>query len=211
MTSVRLSSASAPFDRAPVLPAAARLVLLAEGVGLMPERDEPVVRLDLDLVRGIARLMLDEGVGRTAALKILEGPRAPSDVVLADRITALTRSLTDSPMPDRELGQLLETYGREMLAEMLDISEASLRRYVSGERSAPDVVAARAHFVALVTADLAGSYNAIGVRRWWGRPRSALDGRSPREALGRAWDADSSVALRVAALAHELVGSGGAA
>lgn len=204
-------SASSPFDRAPVLPAAARLVLLAEGVGLMPERDEPVVRLDLDLVRGIARLMLDEGVGRTAALKILEGPRAPSDVVLADRITALTRSLTDSPMPDRELGQLLETYGREMLAEMLDISEASLRRYVSGERSAPDVVAARAHFVALVTADLAGSYNAIGVRRWWGRPRSALDGRSPREALGRAWDADSSAALRVAALAHELVGSGGAA
>jgi hypothetical protein len=98
-----------------------------------------------------------------------------------------------------------------MLAEMLDISEASLRRYVSGERGAPDVVAARAHFVALVTADLAGSYNAIGVRRWWGRPRSALDGRSPREALGRAWDADSSAALRVAALAHELVGSGGAA
>jgi hypothetical protein len=211
MSSVRLSSAPAPFDRAPVLPAAARLVLLAEGVGLIPEQDEPVVRLDLDLVRGIARLMLDEGVGRTAALKLLEGPRVANDVVLADRITDLTRSLAESPMPDRELGQLLETYGREMLGDLLGISEASLRRYVAGERGAPDIVAARAHYLALVTADLAGSYNSIGVRRWWGRPRSALDGRSPRETLGRAWDPDSSTALRVAALAHELIGSGGAA
>lgn len=211
MPSVRLSSAAAPFDRAPVLPAAARLVLLAEGVGLLPEAEQPVVRLDLDLVRGIARSMLDEGVGRTAALKLLEGPRAASDVVLADRIADLTRSLLESPMPDRELGQLLETYGREMLGDLLGISEASVRRYLSGERSAPDIVAARAHFVALVTADLAGSYNAVGVRRWWGRPRSTLDGRSPREALGEEWDPDSIAALRVAALAHELIGSGGAA
>jgi hypothetical protein len=210
MAIVRLASAIAPFDRPPVLPAAARLVLLAEGVGLLPERVEPVARLDLDLVRGIARRMLDEGVGRTAALSILEGPRAASNAVLADRITDLSRSLVESPMPDRELDQLLATYGREALAALLGISDASLRRYVSGERSAPDLVAARAHLLALVTADLAGSYNAIGLRRWWERPRSALDGRSPREALGSEWDPDGPSAGRVAALAHELVGSGGA-
>jgi uncharacterized protein (DUF2384 family) len=208
--SVRLSSASAPFDRAPVLPAAARLVLLAEGVGLLPEQDAPVVRLDLELVRGIARLMLDEGVGRTAALTILEGSRARSAAVLADRISDLSRSLTDSPMPDRELDQLLGTYGREPLIDLLGISEASLRRYVARERSVPDIVAARAHVLALVTADLSGSYNAIGVRRWWERPRSALGGRSPREVLGTDWDPDSSAARGVAALAHELVGGGAA-
>jgi hypothetical protein len=211
MTSVRLSSASAPFDRPPVLPAAARLVLLAEGVGLLPEHDEPVARLDLDLVREIARLMLDEGVGRTAALTILEGPRAASNAVLAGRIADLSRSLAESPMPDHELDQLLETYGRETLGSLLGISEASLRRYASGERSAPDLIAARAHFLALVTADLSGSYNAIGLRRWWERPRSTLEGRSPREALGSDWDPDVPAARTVATLASELVGSGAAA
>jgi hypothetical protein len=211
MTNVRLSSAPAPFDRPPVLPAAARLVLLAEGVGLLPEQDAPVARLDLDLVREIARLMLDEGVGRSAALAILEGPRAGSNAILADRISDLSRSLAESPMPDRELDQLLETYGRETLGGLLGISEASLRRYVTGERSAPDLVAARAHFLALVTADLAGSYNAIGLRRWWERPRSALDGRSPRQALGSDWDPEAPAARSVAALARELVGGGSAA
>jgi hypothetical protein len=211
MTNVRLSSAPAPFDRPPVLPAAARLVLLAEGVGLLPEQDAPVARLDLDLVREIARLMLDEGVGRSAALTILEGPRAPSNAILADRIEDLTRSLAESPMPDRELDQLLDTYGRETLGGLLGISEASLRRYASGERSAPDLVAARAHFMALVTADLAGSYNAIGLRRWWERPRSALDGRSPRQALGSDWDPEGQAARSVAALARELLGGGAAA
>lgn len=208
MAVVRLSSAQAPFDRPPVLPAAARLVLLAEGVGLLPEGDATVARLDLDLVRGIARRALEEGVGRTAALTILEAPRARSNAILAERISDLWRSLADSPMPDRELDQLLETYGRESLARLLGISEASLRRYAMGERGVPDLIAARAHFLALVTADLAGSYNALGLRRWWERPRTNLDGRSPRAALGSDWHPDTPAARSVATLAHELVGSG---
>ena len=60
--------------------------------------------------------------------------------------------------------------------------------------------------MALVTSDLAGSYNPIGLRRWWERPRTALGGRSPRQALGRDWDPDDPDAIAVADLARALAG-----
>jgi hypothetical protein len=210
MANVRLSSVSAPFHRATVRSAGTRLVLVAEGLGLLPEEGPTVERLDLDLVRDIARRTLAQGVGQEPALALLEGAGSASSASLEGMIRRLVRSLSDSPMPTRELEQLLVTYGRERLGELLGISEASLRRYAIGERGVPDIVAARAHFVALVTVDLAGSYNAFGLRRWWERPRSALDDRSPRQALGSDWDPDGPDARRVAALAAELVGAGAA-
>jgi hypothetical protein len=210
MVIVRLSSVASPFDRATVRSAGTRLVLVAEGLGLLPQDGPPVERLDLDLVRDIARRTLAEGVGQEPALALLEGAGSAGPADLEGMITRLVRSLSDSPMPARELEQLLVTYGRERLGELLCISEASLRRYANGERGVPDIVAARAHFVALVTAELAGSYNAYGLRRWWERPRRALDDRSPRQALGSEWDPDGPGARMVAALAAGLVGAGAA-
>ena len=210
MTEVRLTSAAAPFDRAPVRPAATRLVYVAGGLGLLPDRGT-VERLDTELINDIARSALQEGVAREAAFAILErSGSTTSRTRWGDLLTHLGDALEGSPMPRRELTELLRTYGHEGLGSLLDISPASLRRYASGTREAPDIVAARIHFVALVTTHLAGSYNAFGLRRWWERPRTALDGRSPREALGRDWDPDEPAARAVAALAAALSGAGAA-
>lgn len=210
MTTVRVSSIAAPFDTPPARRAATRLVLVADGLGLLPEPG-PIERIDVDLIRDIARSSLSEGVARGTAIAILEDTGSSTTKARwGQLLESLGGALAGSPMPRRELAGLLRTYGHESLAPLLGISPASLRRYVSGTREVPDVIAARIHFVALVTADLAGSYNDIGLRRWWDRPRSALDGRSPREALGTAWDPDDAAALAVADLAHALAGPGAA-
>ena len=211
MSAVRLSSVADPFDRPSVRAAATRLVLVAEGVGLLPDQP-PVERLDVELIRGIARTTLSEGVAQEAAFAILEDTGAStSEARWEDLITHLEDAIAGSPMPQRELTGLLRTYGHESLGPLLGISPASLRRYVTGARGVPDAVAARIHYLALVTADLAGSYNEFGLRRWWERPRSVLEGRSPRVALGRDWDPDGVPARDVAELAHALAGPGAAA
>ena len=59
---------------------------------------------------------------------------------------------------------------------------------------------------AMVVADLAGAYNDFGIRRWFERPRSQLDGKSPRQTLGAAWTPEDAAAARVRALAAVLSG-----
>ena len=184
------------------------LVRRAAGVGLLPER-ERVERLDLELVREIAREASSAGVGRDAAVALLEH-RGGAGARLETLIGRLDAAIAASPVPDRELRALLGVYDHESLAGLLGTSVASLRRYAAGARTVPDTVAGRIHLVALVTSDLGGSYNEFGLRRWWERPRSALDGRSPRHALGAGWDPDGETAREVAGLARELAGAGGA-
>ena len=48
-------------------------------------------------------------------------------------------------------------------------------------------------------------YNDIGIRRWFDRKRSALDGRAPAQVLSGEWDPDDPGPARVRALARELV------
>lgn len=93
----------------------------------------------------------------------------------------------------------------ELLAELLGISLSSLRRYASGTRHTPDDVAARLHFLASVAADLLGTYDARGVRRWFARPRSALGDRAPKDLLRGAWSPDDEGPRAVRALARSLV------
>ena len=78
-------------------------------------------------------------------------------------------------------------FGDEALTDLLDISLSSLKRYAGEERATPQVIAERLHWVAMVVADLAGSYNEFGIRRWFERQRRQLDGRSPRKTLGPQW------------------------
>ena len=95
--------------------------------------------------------------------------------------------------------------------EILQLRAISRRiTALTGSRAAPDEVAARAHYLALVSGDLAGSYNDVGRRQWWGRSRSALGGVSPRAALGSSWQPDGPTARRVADLAAALAGPGSA-
>src|SRR5262249_56238827 len=123
----------------------------------------------------------------------------------------LDEALIGSPLPDRELRQLRQTFELDQLAALMGTSEVSLRRYLAGSRDVPDVVAARAHWLALVVADLGGAYNQIGVRRWFERPRAQLDGQSPRDALGPNWTPDGGPASAIQDLAAALGGPAGAA
>jgi hypothetical protein len=100
-----------------------------------------------------------------------------------------------------------EVFGDDMLVELLGVGASSLRRYAGGERATPDEVAARLHWLAMVVADLAGAYNDFGIRRWFERPRSQLDGKSPRQTLGSAWTPEDAAAAQVRALAGVLAGA----
>ena len=203
MTDIQIVSVDAPLSRQSLLARAFGLVLHATAVGLLSGRDR-IDRLDLDLLREIARNAAAAGIGRDAALALLDDNLSPSQ--LATLIERLDEALIGSPLPDRELRQLRQTLELDQLATLLGTSEVSLRRYLSKTREVPDAVAARAHWLALVVADLGGAYNQIGVRRWFERPRTQLEGRSPREALGTNWTPDDLAAAAVHDLAAALVG-----
>jgi len=203
VTEIQILSVDAPLTRQTLLAKAFGLVLHATAVGLLTGR-ERIDRLDLELLRDIARSAAAAGIGRDAALAMLESDLSPAR--LATLIERLDEALIGSPLPDRELRQLRQTFELDQLAQLLGTSEVSLRRYLAGSRDVPDAVAARAHWLALVAADLGGAYNRIGVRRWFERPRAQLDGRSPREALGPNWSPDTVVATSIQGLAAALVG-----
>lgn len=124
-------------------------------------------------------------------------------------LKTLIAALEQSPVPQFEWRSVLRVFEPEQLADLLDISLSSLRRYQAADRTTPDDIAARLHFLALVIGDLAGAYNEIGIRRWFQRKRTQLDGRSPAAALGRNWDPDDAGPQRVRALAAALVSLSG--
>jgi hypothetical protein len=113
-----------------------------------------------------------------------------------------------SPVPQAEWGPVLEVLGADELGALIGISPASLRRYQSGERTTPQDVAERLHLVAVVVADLSGSYNDYGIRRWFRRPRTQLDHRAPADIMSGTWSPDDPDVQRVRELAAALVGLG---
>jgi hypothetical protein len=203
---IRIASIEAPLNRPGLLGPAVGLVRRALAVGLLRGRD-PIERLDMDLLRGIAREASQAGIGQDAALELL-GQQPPAR--LGRAIDRLGHALAESPLPERELQQLVDVFDVDELAGLVGTSPVSLRRYAAGTRSVPDTVAARIHWLALVTADLAGAYNRLGMRRWFDRPRSRLEGRTPRQVLGTAWDPEDGSVRALAELAGALAGPGGA-
>ena len=111
-----------------------------------------------------------------------------------------------SPVPERELPKLDLLFSTGRLAEAVGVAQSSLRRYLAGERHVPDDVANRAHLLARMVGDLAGSYNERGIRRWFERARSQLDDRAPQDILTGAWSPDDPDVARVAALAAQRAG-----
>ena len=110
--------------------------------------------------------------------------------------------------PASEWTSMRQVLEDEMLADLLRISVSSLKRYASGERTTPTAIADRLHWLAMVVSDLAGSYNEFGIRRWFVRDRSQLDGRSPRATLSPRWQSNDAAARRVRALAASLANAG---
>ncbi len=180
---------------------AVRLVALAETLGLLPRSAESGV--DRAQIASALDAFARVGIGRHgAAMGTLVTPARLAEV-LRDVLTAIE----GSPVPQREWAPLTELLGDDAVARLVGTSVSSVHRYRNGERPTPDDVAARLHTIALITADLAGSYNDFGVRRWFQRRRSALRGSSPSEILVGSWSPDEERVQEVRTLARALLGS----
>ncbi len=178
---------------------AVRLVTLAETLWLVPTSLEP----------GVAPSQVDVALDAFARAGVGRDRRVAWEAVTSEtrsrRVRAVWTAVEESPLPEFEWLPLIDVLGEDSLAGLVDVSLSSVRRYSTGERPTPDPVAVRLHALALVTTDLAGSYNAFGIRRWFGRARSALDGRSPASLLAGAWSPEDAGPQQVRALAAALL------
>jgi hypothetical protein len=180
---------------------AVRLVVLAETLGLLPRSAESGMHREQidDALKAFARA----GIGRRGAALGRQGTPEHLAMLLRDVLSAAE----ESPLPQYEWASLAEGLGDDLLARLVGVSVSSVHRYRNGERSTPDGTAARLHVVALITADLAGSYNDYGVRRWFQRTRTTLGGLSPADVLSADWSPDDEHVREVRALAASLLGS----
>ena len=197
-------SVSYPYESQPLQALGIDAWRRAEAMGLL----EPVVdqRETLDLPR-LIDVVRDAGIARNPALHF-DNVEALTPEELESVLRLVVAALEASPVPDREWPALLRVIEGDQLAALLGISASSLRRYAAGERTTPDIVAARLHHLALIVGDLAGAYNDVGIRRWFERKRTALDGRAPSALLSGDWDPDDEAPQQVRALARALVSLG---
>jgi hypothetical protein len=120
-------------------------------------------------------------------------------------ILAFLDALRNSPRPTGEIPTLAEIFGWAPLGQLVGASEPSLRRYAAGDRTTPDAIAHRIHFLAQLVAILRGSYNEFGVRRWFERPHPALDGKTPAALLRGKFDPMDAAAQRTLEAALRLL------
>jgi len=195
-----------PFNSPPVAGPTFRVMLRAVAMGLVdavpPRLEQASVLSVLEEIscRNIARAPIAE------LRAVLAQPVTPSDDIVR-KLVAVAHALEQSPVPDAEWMSLTHTIQVDLLADLLDVSATSARRYARGERDTPDHVAARLHLLAMIVADLLGAYNEIGVRRWFRRTRSLLDGRAPADLLQGEWNPDDAGPVSVRELAASLTSS----
>jgi hypothetical protein len=173
----------------------------AEAMGLL---EHGVGRADVGAIRQLANRVRRAGIASSAA-DVLNNVDAPSAGELATLLGTMIAALEASPAPRFEWHGVARVFSAEELAPLLNASVSSLKRYQSAERDTPDPIAARLHWLALTVGDLAGSYNDIGIRRWFHRKRERLDGRAPAALLRGEWDPDDEGPTRVRQLARELI------
>jgi hypothetical protein len=148
----------------------------------------------------LTRNLRDAGIVRDSIALAGQDWTDRTDELLAYYLEAIE----SSPHPEGEWGVVRETLGDELLGDLLEISDTSLRRYAAGTRITPDDVAWRLHVVARILSALAGSYNDYGMRRWFLRPRTALDGQTPLEIVKRAESEESPELRRLIDLADAI-------
>jgi hypothetical protein len=200
MNEIRISSNQAPNGR-DLTRLTFEVGRRAEAMGLV---DTVPQQADAGTIRQLANRVRRAGIAASAA-DALNNVEQPSPRELTALLESMIAALEASPVPKYEWGGMARVFGADDLALLLNVSVSSLKRYQSGERTTPDDVAARLHFLALVVGDLAGSYNDVGIRRWFNRKRSLLDGRTPASLLKDDWDPDAAGPARVRQLARELV------
>ncbi|MBS0421041.1 MAG: hypothetical protein JSR66_25250 [Proteobacteria bacterium] len=200
MTNLHITSVLPPFQEEELYPRATRFLRRADAMGLLEGKIE---ELSPEVVRRVARKLSKRGLASDVAARLTSAP-TPSREEFARYLDAALLALNESPVPAAELTKLNSILGHELLADLLEISTASIQRYQSGDREAPDLVADRAHFLTAVISALEGTYNEFGVRRWFGRPRSTFGGRSARQLLTRRWTSHDDSARQVLSAAESL-------
>ena len=212
MVELQIESIERPLlGSAQAVSLALSLVARAQTMGFLPVR-EGRVELDRRFLEDLAELLRRRGVASRATASLARAMQEPlNDVELIDALRATLDAVDASPHPEGEWAPARELLGDELLARVLRISASSLRRYAAGDRRTPDEVAWRLHLVARLLAALVGSYNDYGMRRWFERRRSALDGATPAELVERAKTEDDERLEAVLALAEQLTGAGAAA
>jgi hypothetical protein len=212
MIELQIESIDAPLlESAQAASLVLSLVARAQTMGFLPQR-EGRVELDREFLEELAELLRRRGVASRASASLAHAMQAEplNDVELIDALRATLDAVDASPHPEGEWAPARELLGDELLARLMRISASSLRRYAAGDRRTPDEVAWRLHLVARLLAALVGSYNDYGIRRWFERRRSALDGVTPAELLEHAEAEDDERLERVLALAEQLTGPGAA-
>ncbi len=213
MVELQIESIEAPLLRsAEAASLALSLVARAQTMGFLPPR-EGRVELDREFLKELAELLRSRGVAVRATASLAHAMEAEplNDVELIDALRATLDAVDASPHPEGEWAPARELLGDELLARLLHISASSLHRYAAAHRRTPDEVAWRLHVVARLLAALVGSYNDYGIRRWFERRRSALDGATPAELFEQAESDDDERLQRVVGLADELTGAASAA
>ena len=208
MTRLQIESVEEPFlSHADLVDPATLLLSRAEYSGCLPARTPTV--LNVKAIAAVSKCLHDAGM---PVKPWRLGPYGEGADVepLRRALSEMNDQLEMSPQPAGEWGPVVESLGEGLLAELIGISESSLRRYKSGTRETPQGVAERLHFLALVLADLAGSYNEYGIRRWFTRPRVPLGGRRPADLLGESFDPEGDDAKAIRGLAASLASLGAA-
>jgi hypothetical protein len=211
MNNIHIESVEKAYESVPVLDGLLGLLSRATVMGLLPGKS--IVRIDAQSIRRVFDALQRGGLlgAQRARLNVLLEPKALRLEAGQDAGAALQQViavLEESPFPASEWKSMRQVFDDDVLADLLRISVSSLKRYASGERTTPTAIADRLHWLAMVVSDLAGSYNEYGVRRWFLRERSQLDGRSPRAMLGPRWQSNDAAARRVRALAASTATAG---
>jgi hypothetical protein len=185
---------------------AVRAAVRADAMGLLPDRVNLSASRPEDSASMLTHVLASaHSVGIARALTV---PAGSTDEERWEGFALkLLRALEESPLPRTEWVGLERVLGADLLTGLVGVSPSSLRRYAAGTRDTPDDVAARLHFLALVVGDLSGSYNDIGVRRWFGRRRTQLGGKAPADLLQGAWDPQDEGPEQVRRLAAAPLGT----
>jgi hypothetical protein len=200
MTRVRSIASANPIAAQSVRALAAEAWRRAEAMGLVDAADRT---LDARSVATLLERVRAAGIARGPALRF-DNVETPSVEEAETLLRLVIAALEASPVAGHEWPVLARVLEADQLASLLGISVTSLRRYASGERDTPDAVAARLHHLALIVGDLAGAYNEVGIRRWFDRKRTALDGKSPAALLAGEWNPDDPAPQTVRDLARSL-------
>ncbi len=147
--------------------------------------------------------LLHQGICTRAARQWLDQKQDAGDQACDELLAQVYAQLEECPSPATEWQSVRDVLNDDaLLAALLGLGVVSVRRYAKGERHCSDTVAARLHWLALLIDQLEGTYNSYGIRRWFQRPRAALNGQAPQDRLKGDWDPDDDAIHALVALAQ---------